>query len=38
MSGSIDLKTKRPIEDDYGRTPEEGYKKQRKTTKRSSTW
>ncbi|KAL0826950.1 hypothetical protein Bca101_050627 [Brassica carinata] len=23
MSGSIDLKTKRPIEDDYGRTPEE---------------
>ncbi|KAH0898911.1 LOW QUALITY PROTEIN: hypothetical protein HID58_048479, partial [Brassica napus] len=26
MSGSIDLKTKRPIEDDYGRTPEEETK------------
>ncbi|KAL0699477.1 hypothetical protein Bca4012_055599 [Brassica carinata] len=25
MSGSIDLKRKRPMEEDYGKTPEEGY-------------
>lgn len=33
MSGSIDFKTKHPIEDDYGRTPEEGYKKAKAETK-----